>query len=102
METDFLDPYGDLTLEGLDVVAFGLPVLKKTETPPCGKGRACNRKRKLCEVIERLAEENEAFCAGFMHRSPMYLPGMTPVFSNAAIQILAVWMMLLEINSNRS
>ncbi|KAJ5605487.1 beta-lactamase/transpeptidase-like protein [Penicillium lagena] len=71
-----LRDYGflDLALSIPNPASSGLPILPKSEIPPCGATIACNRTE---------------FFHGLMAGHPVVPAGSTPIYSNAAYQILA-------------
>ncbi|KAI9926587.1 hypothetical protein MW887_004355 [Aspergillus wentii] len=66
--------FGDYSFLLDDPTAYGLPQLSDTDTPPCGRDTACSRAN---------------FFNGFLKRHPVVPSASTPVYSNAAFQILA-------------
>lgn len=72
-------------IEILDPAAASfLPPLNSSQIPPCSIDPTCTRAQ---------------FFAGFTKRPPVYLPGTTPVYSNAAFQIFGY---VLEAITNRT
>ncbi|MCJ1430325.1 hypothetical protein MMC29_008243 [Sticta canariensis] len=68
---------GDLS--GIDIVQelFGLPTLEPSQIPSCGK-----------DFTQPPCSRETDFFDGFTKRHPVFLPFKTPVYSNAAFQIL--------------
>lgn len=64
---------GQLTEEGINGVALGLPPLNASEIPPCGIDPLCTRAQ---------------FFEGFIQRHPVHAPSISPTYSNVAFQIL--------------
>jgi CubicO group peptidase (beta-lactamase class C family) len=78
----------DYAIEEIEILdpaaASFLPPLNSSQIPPCSIDPTCTRAQ---------------FFAGFTKRPPVYLPGTTPVYSNAAFQILGY---VLEAITNRT
>ncbi|KAF7717343.1 Beta-lactamase domain-containing protein [Penicillium ucsense] len=68
--------YGELDLSGQAALMeqLGFPALSPAEIPPCGNPDPCDR---------------EQFFKGLIQRHPVVATSSTPVYSNAAFQILA-------------
>ncbi|GAM38701.1 hypothetical protein TCE0_033r09643 [Talaromyces pinophilus] len=66
--------FADLALEDPDLASKGFPTLGKNDTPPCGATAACTRAQ---------------FFDGITQAHPMAPTSFTPIYSNAAIQILS-------------
>lgn len=63
----------DAAFEPEQMQAAGFPALRDQDVPPCGETSACNRKD---------------FFEGLLKSNPVVPTGGTPVYSNAAFQIL--------------
>ena len=68
------DGITDLLDQPQALSTIDLPTLTGSQVPECTLNSTCSR-----------AE----FFASFNHRAPIHLPGTTPVYSNAAFQILS-------------
>ncbi|PYH28222.1 serine hydrolase domain-containing protein [Aspergillus neoniger CBS 115656] len=76
--------FGDLYFEISDPEAYGLPRLLNSSIPPCGSNTACNRTQ---------------FFDGLLRRHPVVATSSTPIYSNAAFQIIGY---VLEAITNRT
>ena len=84
-----------LVLPPAELSAAGLPRLKVSDVPPCGLAPTCSRAGKSCFTrrINPLVPDwnllSLAFFTGILQRHPVFLSTTTPIYSNAAFQILS-------------
>ncbi|RLL96047.1 hypothetical protein CFD26_101323 [Aspergillus turcosus] len=72
---------GDLAQDGSALEQLGFPALPGSEIPPCGIAQPCSRTRTYPTSPE--------FFNGLLQSHPIVPTSSTPVYSNAAFQILA-------------
>ncbi|KAK2784471.1 hypothetical protein FQN53_008460 [Emmonsiellopsis sp. PD_33] len=78
--------FNDITIfSDVDLTEVGFPELSKEEAVPCGATEACTRD--LYEVIADLFALKEFF-SGLLKAHPTAATSTTPIYSNAAFQIL--------------
>jgi CubicO group peptidase (beta-lactamase class C family) len=85
----FTDALGEL-LGSISELAGQFPPVNTSQIPACGFDPVCTRARKYFLKRNRILilTYGSEFFSWFTKRPPVYLPSTTPVYSNAAYQLL--------------